>query len=753
MATPSASCPLPTRVNDSASSVLRERETDCRQCFISFFMECLDVEYRFLEDVAAGHHEARIQERDQYLNLLLSAVSMSSGTIASAVPGGGAAGFIIDAFVHMAKKRIQDDANDKSSGQLARLVPMSRTQRESVFHLIGTEMWYRYGPAVMNFIFKPHFQGNMDTLLKGVTRIGAIRVLFFAMSNGIRLISMNVPTLCDGIFAAFDSFPEKTKLQQLLRGDILFGNRKLSVQGLYTETGLLEPGLCYWIRGDSLNNADLFPYGFMNVPAGYLRNGSFVRYHNQRQDLEATFSAKLCLGFRHRYVSFDHIVEYLVAVKGSAGAGPPFGSWLCGHQVFMQEFHCRDGAEFVPIYRGRLDGAVLALRGGDFSDGNFEGVDFSFCTITKVVIKGMRHCNIHGSEISECTVVGGAMNNTMFSMCRIAQCSFQHTRGVMSFKFCSMSKCNFGEARLHLSWDDNTIDPDTRNSFETAKADKEGASGPANPQADPSLYTYLVNMEKFMQKQEADERMRERERFERQKSDATMQDVLNTLEEMKAKSTIEKNNSSKTKSWEKDELESMIFRIAKRTFIDEIEQFKMLDKNVLPESINRLYADRIDPNEASGDIARQTVLKVLDVLFFRRPVEMLEQLCKVDVLQLFRDLPKYSIISTSGDHGPDGQDGIDGRDGMHGGGSGGDGTQGQAGQIGTPAKPNTVSLLSVPDQDVFIVNPKDESSNPYIMRLRDGNISVNLYALVSVSNYLCNLCEFYFSGGTRREGR
>jgi hypothetical protein len=274
-----------------------------------------------------------------------------------------------------------------------------------------------------------------------------------------------------------------------------------------------------------------------------------------------------------------------------------------------------------------------------------------------------------------------------------------------------------------------------------------------------SLYAYLIELENLKSQRAEEEAERVRVRKELEKSDATMQDIMKVLDEVKARQTLDAAAAAKNNQQQGDMLfsaaneskfEAMIARIAKRTFFDESQKLPMLNKNNLSDSISKLYENHYDPAQAVGNLARMTLLAVLDVLFFRRPVEMLERLADIDVLKLFRDLPKYCIISTSGDHGPDGTDGMDGREG------GGDGTSGVPGQLGSPAKPNVVSLVSVPGQDVFIVSPKDEGSNPYIMRLYDGNVSVNLYALVSWPRSLSAVYVHYLlclTGWTRRKGR
>lgn len=62
--------------------------------------------------------------------------------------------------------------------------------------------------------------------------------------------------------------------------------------------------------------------------------------------------------------------------------------------------------------------------------------------------------------------------------------------------------------------------------------------------------------------------------------------------------------------------------------------------------------------------------------------------------------------------------------GVPGGGSGADGSNGQDGQAGSTATINTVSLLSVPNQNIFMVTPGH--ANPIILPLFDGSVALKL---------------------------
>lgn len=79
----------------------------------------------------------------------------------------------------------------------------------------------------------------------------------------------------------------------------------------------------------------------------------------------------------------------------------------------------------------------------------------------------------------------------------------------------------------------------------------------------------------------------------------------------------------------------------------------------------------------------------------------------------------------------DGTAGTPGENGLPGGAGGGAGTDavsGVNGQHGTSAAPNTVCLMSVPGQRVFIASPKANDADATILPLYDGKVRVNLFA-------------------------
>jgi hypothetical protein len=87
---------------------------------------------------------------------------------------------------------------------------------------------------------------------------------------------------------------------------------------------------------------------------------------------------------------------------------------------------------------------------------------------------------------------------------------------------------------------------------------------------------------------------------------------------------------------------------------------------------------------------------------------------------------KYSTSGTDGQAGSNGEDGLAG---AAGGGAGTDAVAGVNGQNGTSAQPNTVCLMSVPGQRIFVVSPKANDVDATILPLYDGSVRVDLYAM------------------------
>jgi hypothetical protein len=223
---------------------------------------------------------------------------------------------------------------------------------------------------------------------------------------------------------------------------------------------------------------------------------------------------------------------------------------------------------------------------------------------------------------------------------------------------------------------DNTFDPETQNSF--VHAIDEGVAGGA----DMSMFIKVIEAEKARSRQREEEDAKARLQMAQ-----TQNDILN-MQNMMHLDAIGRDNAAKAAREEDDkarqsdlqafrqEMESRVqfmleqFLLSKQdlpsgTNLSTLEPSKIIDKATLDKSIGDLVSSRM--TTSNTDPEKQVLLKVLDALFFRRPVEMLERFKYINVLDNFRDLPRFCVLSTSGAEGPSGPDGTDGRDGMYGG--------------------------------------------------------------------------------------
>lgn len=97
-------------------------------------------------------------------------------------------------------------------------------------------------------------------------------------------------------------------------------------------------------------------------------------------------------------------------------------------------------------------------------------------------------------------------------------------------------------------------------------------------------------------------------------------------------------------------------------------------------------------------------------------------------LLLLLDLYRSFVHDTSGMDGESGQAGNAGQKGTGVGGIGLDAASGSNGQHGTAASSNVISIMSVPDQKIFIVSPKDSGKDAVVLPLFDGQVSVSIKA-------------------------
>lgn len=148
------------------------------------------------------------------------------------------------------------------------------------------------------------------------------------------------------------------------------------------------------------------------------------------------------------------------------------------------------------------------------------------------------------------------------------------------------------------------------------------------------------------------------------------------------------------------------------------------------ERIQAYHVSTLDTSIAAVKVVsvEDIVLQnIFNALFFAKPVELLRKLAVVKEAMKWADVQRVATISRDGTPGADGISGRHGVSGADGGGNGSDGNNGGDAQSGSDAKDVIVSLMSVPQQNIFLVTP--EFSAPVILPLFDPSVKINLTAI------------------------
>lgn len=284
-------------------------------------------------------------------------------------------------------------------------------------------------------------------------------------------------------------------------------------------------------------------------------------------------------------------------------------------------------------------------------------------------------------------------------------------------------------------------DEATLQSFSTSYAKTATGGAGGNSAANERLYEMLL--ETKMKQAEMAQLLKEKEDAMRQQEldRQTNRDLLNSLRE--TGSQKEKQQSQRVAT-----VEEKIAQLKQR--------LDAYDSTTLGRSMELI---RPLPTVESNPIT-----KIFEAVFFVKPMKLLKLLQKNPQVVKWASLPRYerpSILccvlcivtrvgcallfihtlltlnsvfrsftySTSGTKGEDGTNGENGQPGGSGGGAGTDGVNGVNGQHGTSAQPNTVCLMSVPEQRIFVVSPKASDVDSTVLPLYDGSVRVHLFAM------------------------
>lgn len=153
--------------------------------------------------------------------------------------------------------------------------------------------------------------------------------------------------------------------------------------------------------------------------------------------------------------------------------------------------------------------------------------------------------------------------------------------------------------------------------------------------------------------------------------------------------------------------------------LNEVERKRLyaFNKSMLENSIEEF---RI------GGIKDQLLSQLFEGLFFARPAMLLREFAQAEDNIIWTNIERNLDYSVSGIQGSNGTPGSDGETGSYGGGSGTDAHNGLDGQAGSNSGSIVMSIVSVANQNIFLVTP--QNSNSVMLPLFDSNTTIHLSA-------------------------
>jgi uncharacterized protein YjbI with pentapeptide repeats len=478
------------------------------------------------------------------------------------------------------------------------------------------------------------------------------------------LVSLPFRACDSGMADGFEGFPERDMLTRLTEGviNLMDASSKkpivFSCEGLYTRSGYMSPGCQYWIHSDydrqqaalvggpsvggrrspyvvfanaaqhrsGMHREDkLVPkYGYMSVPSaseplsiGYRKHhpsgdeshGSHNHSHNHNHHVVTSTK------FKYRYVSLDHIVHYLAAMKGVT-AKVDFNTWLMQGR-HAAEFRMAAGFSVQALYRGAIDLQQLICHNVNFADGVFTNVDFSYCVFRHIIIANLQQARLLGSTFIDCTATGSALSGANLSLSTIDGCKFEGLGGIITLNYGILQQTSFAGCTFAVSsFTGMEYDNTTLQSFSTSYARSvTGLEG--SGQADERLYEMLL--ETKLKQEEMAALLREREAALRQQEEdrSANRDLLSSLRA--ADSQKEIKQSQRVLS-----VEEKIMQLGRR-----LDAF---DRSTLGTSMEKIKAPLTTEDNP--------ITKIFEVLFFLKPLKLLRLLQKNPDVVKWSKLPR-----------------------------------------------------------------------------------------------------------------
>ena len=167
---------------------MAEKDDGVLYDFVRQSADALAVEYRFIEDISHGLADSRPDAVQSLLFSVVNVVVSNSAPFASGV---------ISFITGQLEKHAQN--NDKAEKQTSEWSKHASDKRTLLFNQIATEVMYRYGACIYQFI---EFAGgeNQSVASDRLARTGAIRIIYSALQRNIgfehcdKLVKGNTPS-------------------------------------------------------------------------------------------------------------------------------------------------------------------------------------------------------------------------------------------------------------------------------------------------------------------------------------------------------------------------------------------------------------------------------------------------------------------------------------------------------------------------------------------------------------------------------
>ena len=190
-------------------------------------------------------------------------------------------------------------------------------------------------------------------------------------------------------------------------------------------------------------------FGYAAVPS--IIQTAHVTLRKHYPSMESDAHARAIVQFKYRYVSIEHIVNYLKEMRNltRADARVDFNQWLSTGSHAKEFALPSTGSTGVKaLFRGIVDNKFLTERGVKFTDGVFLNVDFSYSTFRNITFGRVQQTRLIGCTFMDCTATGRAFSGSDLSLSIFDRCDFKGLTGALTLNHSVLSQTSFAGCAL-----------------------------------------------------------------------------------------------------------------------------------------------------------------------------------------------------------------------------------------------------------------------------------------------------------------